>query len=1068
MGICRCNTLIYNIKYTYKYCEGITILVDGMAHILKNYTKVSNNEPLAQNPLANFIRTELPSQFKKEIPNSGKYFIKGSSGMGSWATIPWIGFLNRDISSTFKEGYYVAYIFKEDMSGFYLSLMFGVGNFRNFSREELLKISESLRSFIQACFPKIKFHSPMKLLRRYSKSNIASRYEEAGIYNIEYKKDNLPSEKELINDLKLLLEIYDVFHENNFIESLTQTNDNLSNSDNVYMDANNINMDLNKKSMLSTKSNVNNIKSTDMDKNSKFINQIQKMLVGIEDELNDEMKDTDKIIRQINEKSLDFKSTKPNIIQTNEVKNKSVRSNSESMQIKYPHITIANSNTFYRPVLELFKDGKNHRNAEIIGEIRKILPDDEKYSDKVETWVTFPIKHFRDAGCLVKINRGLHRITDDGLKLLELDIDSLDRKVLTRYCPKYREKYLNQSDDENNAGDYPNKNPSENSKVGPKSKIYSNSDEIFWSLLELFKDGNIHSNDEIAEAIRIILPIDEKYNPNVNRKASYCINHFFYAGCLERIKPRFHRITYDGMKLLEKDIVINQDVLLQYCPKYKKKISPDNKLHRINPSTDNDHDKRDDVISKNHSSDKRESIRNLDENNLGNFRSESLPNDYSYISISDPNSFYRPVLELFRDEGIHNYGEIVDEIRKILPYNEKNLDAVKHRVSVSIRFFREAGCLEGIGQELSYITDDGLKLLELDIDRLDRKVLLEYCPKYQEKYLRDNKFDIKNQTEKNDNIENKAFDKKFEIKSSKTNKIKISEIESRPNKYYNFKRHSNKYKKLAELLSDENIEKLDDISYLEEDEFNYIIENLITVHKKVLDELLNENNIVFEKLEILEKMFLFSKAFVKTHYKSTSDLGYYRFNEICIDEREPTNYKKIRTIIHELSHFLFSEILEQVLSLTLNTDKTDVLEAFVFYTLTDVNDFYLMDEYCACTVEGRFVSRGHQDYTSFKNSLEKEHTYSDEDISVYGNTFAKYIILIMESFITENLIEEIRKEGLNINYPHNDIKFETDEYLEWDDFKDTIELMLKNKANYDKIEAETIFEYSLEIKKNNS
>ena len=215
-------------------------------------------------------------------------------------------------------------------------------------------------------------------------------------------------------------------------------------------------------------------------------------------------------------------------------------------------------------------------------------------------------------------------------------------------------------------------------------------------------------------------------------------------------------------------------------------------------------------------------------------------------------------------------------------------------------------------------------------------------------------------------------------------------------------------------------------------------------------------------------MFLFSKSFVKTYYKNSgNELGYYRFNEIYIEEREPSNYKKIRTIIHELSHFLLSEILEQILSEVLGTDKTDILEAFIVYTLTDVNDFYLIDEYCACTVEGRFVSRGHQDYTSFKNSLKKEHIFSNDDLSVYGNTFARYIILIMESFLSENLINEIRKEGSKENINTNDLNLETDKYLDWDEFKDTIALMLTPKTDFEPFEVETILEYSMKIRENN-
>ena len=527
--------------------------------------------------------------------------------MGSWAAVPWIGFLNKNISSTFKEGYYVAYLFKEDMSGFYLTLMFGVGNFRDFSVEELCKVSDELRKFIQRS-PQVKIHSSMKLRESNSNSYIASRYEKAAIYSIEYQLNDLPSENELKRDLRNLLDFYDFVFENNCIEQLLQKN-----------------------------------------------------------------------------------------------------------------------------------------------------------TERVQ-------------------------------------------------------------------------------------------------------------------------PSNLTYNDNIN-------------DIKNEIKP-------DSLEHGETDKRINEH-------KIEKKVK-----------------------------------------NKRNSKSEQVSNH-----LND---------------------------------NNKN--------------------------------------------KLDKE----------------------------------GFDKTFRGTGTTDNKIQISEIESKPNKYYNFKKHSHKFKQLSKLFSDKNIEKLDDLYYLEENEFDSIIENIIITHNKVLNKLIEKNSIDFERLNILDKMFLFSKSFVKTHYKcGGDDLGYYRFNEIYIEEREPTDYKKIRTIIHELSHFLLSEILEQVLSEILDADKTDILEAFIFYTLTHVNDFYLIDEYCACTVEGRFVSLGHQDYTSFKNSLIKEHKFSDEDLSIFGNTFARYIMLIMESFLNENLIKEIRKEGLEIDYPNNDVTFETDEYLEWDDFKEAIGLILVRKTNYTIEEAEVIFEYSAEFKKNN-
>ena len=968
-----------------------------MEYILKNYTK-AYEEPFSGNPLGNFIRNELPDRFRRAIPDSGKYYIKGSPGIGSWAKVPWIGFLNKDISSMFnKEGYYVAYLFKEDMSGFYLSLMFSVGNFRQFSGEELTKVSDDLRKFILAEFPQIRRCSPVKLRKMDSNSHMAKSYEKADIYSIEYQINDLPSEYELKRDLRFLLEIYDFIHENNLIELAIQKN---SDKSSLHVLSNGYSKDLNGE-------NPSDLASTEDDIQLILDDKIEKILDKL-DKINHTNSETEKRINDW--------------------------INFHSEPIHDLKITIEDSTTFYRPVLELFRDGKNHHSSEIVEGIRNILPNDEKDSNKVENRVQHPIKHFYEAGCLERIDLGLHCITRDGVRLLETDIVSLDQEILKKYCPKYRQKY--------GAGYTPYDNNRFVSDIDKFRNIITIEDSttFYRPVLELFRDGKNHRNSEIVEGIRNILPNDEKDSDKVGTWVSFPIKHFYDAGCLKRIDRGLHCITEDGVRLLETDIVsLDRKVLKKYCPKYRKKYV-DNKI-----------DGKSQFAS-----------------NMDKFR--------NIITIEDSTTFYRPVLELFSDGNIHSNSEIVEGIRNILPNDEKDSDKVGTWVSFPIKHFYDAGCLKRIDRGLHRITRDGIRLLETDNISLDRKVLTKYCPKYREKYFTSNKIDDESRSGRNhDNFginiaaENGSLDKKLGSDDKHVNKIKISEIVSNPNKYYNIKKHSNKFKDLLELLSSQNINKLEEVYFLEEKEFEDIIENIINVHQKVLDRLIENNGIDFEKLNILEKMFLFSKAFVKTHYKYSCDnLGHYEFNEIYIEEREPTDYKKIRTIIHELSHFLLSEILEQVVSLILDTDKTDILEAFIFYTLTEINDFYLIDEYCACTVEGRFVSRGHQDYTSFKNSsVELKHTFTDDVIYIYGNTFAKYIIIIMESFLNEDLINEIRKEGSEVDYPHNDNNMEIDQYLEWDDFSDTLGLILNRKTDHNKEETVKLFEYYEKIKENN-
>lgn len=739
-----------------------------MEYILKNYIEVSKNEPIAKNQLAFFIRNELPNYFSKYLIDSNKYFIRGSAGIGCWAHIPWIGFLNKDISSTFKEEYYVAYLFKEDMSGFYLSLMFGFDQFRYYDKKVFYQTSEDLRKIIIACFPQFRNYSPMKLSKKNSNSHVASSYEKADIFSIEYSINDLPSEHQLKNDLSFFLKIYDIIYENKFIDVLME-------------------------------------------------------------------------------------------------KNRFSSKNSEN-------------------------DFNNYFN-----------------------------------------------------------------------------EYLNE-----------------------KIKDFNNS--------PLYKKSNYYVKNLVGK-----------------ESIGYYDN---FQGILRNIRNKW----YHGFSI-----------------SYKNTVNSPNK------KTEKNMDK-------------------VYANNQKNSNSDTIP------SIVSSSAFNILVLDLFKDGKNHYNTEIVEKIGKILLDDELS-ENVEDLVLISIEYLSDEGYLKNVGPGWNCITENGKKHLEKEINSSNRKIL-KYYIKYDENYFKDNKIDDITQSRHNQvNSKNKIFleNNGSEKKSvGEHDKIIIYDLESNPNKYYNFKKHSNKFKKLSDLLSDENVEKLDEIDYFEENQFDTIIENIINAHKKSLKELIKKNNINFEKLNILEKMFLFSKSFVKTYNKPISDLGYYKFNEIYIDEREGITYKKIRTIIHELSHFLLSEILEQVLSEILNTDKTDILEAFICYTLTDVNDFYLMDEYCACTVEGRFLQRGHQDYTSFRESLIKKHNFTDEDLSIYGNTFAQYIILIMESFMDKSLIDEIREEGLEISNPNNDIEFETDAYLEWEDFKDIIGLILKDRSIYDRFEADTIFEYSMEIRNNNN
>lgn len=90
-----------------------------------------------------------------------------------------------------------------------------------------------------------------------------------------------------------------------------------------------------------------------------------------------------------------------------------------------------------------------------------------------------------------------------------------------------------------------------------------------------------------------------------------------------------------------------------------------------------------------------------------------------------------------------------------------------------------------------------------------------------------------------------------------------------------------------------------------------------------------------------------------------------------------------------------------------------------------------MNEYCAHTVEGRFIPYGYQNYGSF-NALVENMGFDKgalNEMIVLGNSFANEIIVYLEKYIDDNLRNEIKlqyKKDLN-NPTYESIFLETSE-----------------------------------------
>ena len=182
-----------------------------------------------------------------------------------------------------------------------------------------------------------------------------------------------------------------------------------------------------------------------------------------------------------------------------------------------------------------------------------------------------------------------------------------------------------------------------------------------------------------------------------------------------------------------------------------------------------------------------------------------------------------------------------------------------------------------------------------------------------------------------------------------------------------------------------------------------------------------------------EKILNLASIFTQCKPKSRGIERGYIFLGNCIyyDDRLDDSVQ-ISTLIHELAHYLLFDIIEQLLCDVFKVKPSTTLQTFVWYFLT-LPEFKIMNEYCAHTVEGRFIPYGYQNYGSF-NSLIAQPDFdksSLNDMVVFGNTFANEIIVYLEKYIGVDLREEIKlqyKKDLKIP-SYDSLNIETNDCL---------------------------------------
>lgn len=195
---------------------------DFFQKILNEY-KIASTQKFANHPMGELLRKTIPDVIKSILPEKGRYIIKGSIGNGQWADTPWVAILDILITNTAQSGYYPVFLFKKDMSGFYLSLNQGVTELRikykSETKQVLILKAEDFRAqigVIPSGFTKdtinlnSKAESNRTNIMLYEAGNIISKY---------YSRHELPEEIELKNDILEILKVYELISYNEGLPS---------------------------------------------------------------------------------------------------------------------------------------------------------------------------------------------------------------------------------------------------------------------------------------------------------------------------------------------------------------------------------------------------------------------------------------------------------------------------------------------------------------------------------------------------------------------------------------------------------------------------------------------------------------------------------------------------------------------------------------------------------------------------------------------------------------------------------------------------------------------------------
>lgn len=194
--------------------ESRQTMYESFQIILETYATIRTSKPFGQEPQLwhAFEAIKAAIEESLEVRSRSDIKVTWSVGRGNWARVPWLALLSEKETTSTQSGVYCVFLFREDMSGVYLTLNQGVTEPKDRlgAQAGLAEIESRARKLRSMC---------SELLRRgftvdgsielRAGATLGQDYERSTIAYKLYEKGQVPGDVDIHADIAALLKTYD-------------------------------------------------------------------------------------------------------------------------------------------------------------------------------------------------------------------------------------------------------------------------------------------------------------------------------------------------------------------------------------------------------------------------------------------------------------------------------------------------------------------------------------------------------------------------------------------------------------------------------------------------------------------------------------------------------------------------------------------------------------------------------------------------------------------------------------------------------------------------------------------